>query len=169
VILAIDPGPSQSAYVLSDGARVIEHDKLDNDDVIDAMGRPPLCDAWHLAIEMVASYGMPVGADVFTTCVWIGKFAYCWQSLTGHDAQLVYRKDVLLHLCNKRNAKDANVRQALIDRFGPGKDKAIGLKKSPGPLYGVSGDVWSALAVAVTTADERAKYGAVAPDPMGTA
>ncbi|MBV8782506.1 MAG: hypothetical protein JO353_14005, partial [Phycisphaerae bacterium] len=52
-------------------------------------------------------------------------------------------------------AKDGNIRQALIDRFGPTKERAIGKKKSPGPLYGMSGDCWSALAVAVTYADQR--------------
>ena len=49
--------------------------------------------------------------------------------------------------------RDANIRQALIDRYGPGKDRAIGRKLSPGPLYGLSGDCWSALAVAVTTTE----------------
>ena len=42
----------------------------------------------------------------------------------------------------------------LLDRFGG--SSAIGLKRSPGPLYGVSKDVWSALAVAVTYADSLA-------------
>jgi hypothetical protein len=46
-------------------------------------------------------------------------------------------------------AKDANIRQALIDIYG-GNDKAIGNKKTPGPLYGIKGDLWAALAVAVT-------------------
>jgi hypothetical protein len=41
-------------------------------------------------------------------------------------------------------AKDPNVRQALLDKIGP-----VGTKKNPGPLYGVSGHGWSALAVAV--------------------
>jgi hypothetical protein len=42
-------------------------------------------------------------------------------------------------------AKDANIRQALIDKIGP-----QGTKKDPGPTYGISKDVWSALAIAVT-------------------
>ena len=66
---------------------------------------------------------------------------------------MIYRKDVKLHLCGSPRAKDSNIRQALIDRFGPGKEKAIGLKKTPGPLYGVKSHVWAALAVAVTHLD----------------
>jgi len=52
-------------------------------------------------------------------------------------------------------AKDANIRQALIDRYGPGKDKAIGQKKTPGPLYGFKSHEWAALAVAVTWMDQQ--------------
>ena len=57
--------------------------------------------------------------DVF----WIGRFADRWE--TGprlvsdiparRPAMLVYRRDVKLHLCGQARAKDANVRQALID------------------------------------------------------
>lgn len=36
----------------------------------------------------------------------------------------------------------------------PGKEKAIGKKATPGPLYGVVGDEWAALAVAVTWWDQ---------------
>ena len=69
---------------------------------------------------------------------------------------MVYRHEVKLHLCGSARAKDANVRQALIDRFGPGKELAIGRKAAPGPLYGMTGDCWAALGVAVTDADQRA-------------
>jgi hypothetical protein len=67
----------------------------------------------------------------------------------------IYRADVKLHLCNSHRAKDKNVRQALIDLYGPTKEAAIGRKASPGPLYGLAGDGWAALGVAVTAA---AKY-----------
>jgi hypothetical protein len=58
------------------------------------------------------------------------------------------RRAVMLALCGDSRAKDANIRQALIDRFGG--PAAVGRKAAPGPLYGIARDVWSALAIAVT-------------------
>lgn len=131
-----------------------------------------------LAIEDIDCYGMPVGRDVFETCKWIGKFEQAW----GGPCIEIPRREIKLHLCGTARAKDANVCAALIDRFGPGKDKAIGgkqcprckgkgwfgagrptcpecsgskYKTPPGPLYGVTSHVWSALAVAVTYADRN--------------
>ena len=95
---------------------------------------------------MIASYGMPVGREVFETCVWIGRFQQAW-----HDPEavrLVYRRDVKLHLCGSPKAKDGNIRAALIDKLGP-----VGLKSAPGPLYGVKSHAWAALAAAVTAAE----------------
>lgn len=150
-VLAIDPGTEQSAYVVFDGERVEEGCILSNEMLLSSLecrsvrGLP-----WdqHLAIEMVASYGMPVGREVFETVFWTGRFCESWDS-QGHWDR-IYRQDVKLHLCQSPRAKDANIRQALIDRFGPGKDKAIGRKASPGPLYGLKSHMWAALAVAVT-------------------
>jgi len=148
-VLAIDPGHTESAYVLLDGGVPANWAKMDNEWLLQYL--TPDVKADVLAVEMVASYGMAVGKEVFDTCVWIGRFLQRW----GGDYRLVYRKDVMLHLCQQRNAKDANIRQALIDRFGPGKDRAVGKKATPGPLYGLTGDCWSALAVAVTVADSE--------------
>jgi len=98
-----------------------------------------------LAIEMIASYGMAVGREVFETCVWIGRFQQVWRS--PESVRLVYRRDVKLHLCGNPRAKDPNIRQALIDLLGP-----AGTKKQPGPTYGVKSHAWAALGVAVTVA-----------------
>lgn len=148
-LLAIDPGPTESAYVLLDDHGQPEvWDKLPNASLLAILTHLTFS-ASELVVEMVASYGMPVGAEVFDTCVWIGRFIERW----GGEFRLIYRTDVKLHLTNQRRAKDANVRQALIDRYGPGKDRAVGRKATPGPLYGLTGDCWAALAVAVTAAD----------------
>jgi hypothetical protein len=112
-----------------------------------------MCTADRLCIEMIASYGMPVGREVFETCVWIGRFQQAWNAPDA--VELVYRKDVKLHLCGTTKAKDPNVRQALLDLFPPtggGKTPQIGTKKQPGPLYGVSSHAWPALGVAITAA-----------------
>jgi hypothetical protein len=154
-LLAIDPGPERSAAVLYDTEtrqpQIWSH--APNRDVLADLDDT---DASELAVEMVASYGMAVGAEVFETVYWIGRFCERWEMWDGHpDARRIFRREVKTHLCADSRAKDANIRQALIDRYGPGKEKAIGLKASPGPLYGLHKHCWSALAVAVTAAETR--------------
>jgi hypothetical protein len=106
-----------------------------------------------VAIEMVASYGMAVGAEVFETCVWIGRFA----ERSPVTPELVYRRDVKLHHCHSAKAKDANITQALIDRFAPGvPNKGKGTKAEPGWFYGFRADIWQAYALAVYVADTKA-------------
>jgi hypothetical protein len=139
VLIAIDPGCRESAWLVYDGGSIVQFGKQDNETVLAMLKGLHLFD--HLAIEMVASYGMPVGKDVFETVLWIGRFVEAFD----RDFTLVYRKDVKMHLCGSMKAKDANIRQALIDKIGP-----QGTKKEPGPTYGISKDVWSALAIAVT-------------------
>jgi hypothetical protein len=146
-ILAIDPGTTESGYVLFDGKKVIRADILKNEELMLAMKFIFMQrQADHVAIEMIASYGMPVGAEVFETCVWIGRFIqFSTEWIDRPSITQVYRKDVKLHLCGTSKAKDANIRQALIDKLG-----APGTKKNPGPTFGVTSHAWAALAVAVT-------------------
>lgn len=149
-ILAIDPGPEQSASVWFVDEYPICAKKQPNGHVLDELRTSASNDPDRiLAIEMIASYGMAVGREVFETCVWIGRFVEAWTSGGGYH-RLIYRRDVKLFLCQSARATDANIRAALIDLYGPGKEKAIGSKKAPGPLYELKGDTWSALAVALT-------------------
>lgn len=141
-IFAIDPGTTECGWCLFDG-RVISSGVMDNAGMVETVRRER---ADLLAIEMVASYGMPVGREVFETCVWIGRMAQSWRA--PDSVLYVYRRDVKLHLCGSPRAKDANIRQALIDKLGP-----VGTKRNPGPLYGVKSHAWAALAVAATVHD----------------
>jgi hypothetical protein len=166
-VLAIDPGPVESAYVLIDTRGTpLSFAKVPNEalrDVLrfDRLGRM----AHHVAIEMVASYGMPVGAEVFETCVWIGRFA----ETSVVDAQLVYRRDVKLHHCQSARAKDANITQALVDRFAPGQpNHGKGTKAAPGWFYGFKADIWQAYALAVYVADLLDPVPAAHPVTAGT-
>ena len=165
-ILAIDPGNEYSAYVeyYKETGKLGEFGKEKNDYVLGRMWKfLQECDC--MAIEMPACYGMAVGKTVFDTCRWVGIFQHAFHGDTGKPAFLVYRKavnkidsidSVCMHICKNNRAKDSNVRQAIIDRYpatGGGKTPQIGTKAQPGPLYGVSKDVWAAMGVAITFAE----------------
>jgi hypothetical protein len=143
-VFAIDPGPEVSAFVYWDHSKqeIMDHGIIKNDVMLWKLNCMVSVPYESVAIEMIASYGMPVGREVFETCVWIGRFI---QSCPiPREAKLYYRKDIKLHLCGSPRAKDGNVRQALLDLVGP-----QGKKAQPGPTYGIKSHAWAALAVAV--------------------
>ncbi len=158
LIMAIDPGNKESAFVLMDDItlRPIRSAKVPNGDVLaqikafrKAITKPVV------VIENVASYGMAVGRDVFETCVWIGRF--CQMAiLCGLVVEYIYRRDVKLNLCMNSRAKDGNIRRALIDRFALHDMKnGKGSKKRPDWFYGFAADQWQAYAAGVTFIDLR--------------
>lgn len=142
-VVGIDPGPFTSHAIVFDGGRVVEKIECDPGKVFD------LCATrGRVAIEDFEPFGSPVSADSIRTIKTIGV-----AEQTG--ARAIGRKAIKLHLCGTlMQIKDRQVREALIERFGPGKEAAIGTKANPGPLYGVSGHYWSALAVAVVAWDQ---------------
>ena len=145
MLLAIDPGTTESAYVvIRDDYSIIDYGKMLNGNVIEMIKTKTTF--YPMVIEMIASYGMPVGQEVFETCVWIGRFIQA----SRKETQLIYRKDVKLNICNSMKATDASIIKALKDRFG---DK--GTKANPGWFYGFSKDVWQAYALGVTYLDKE--------------
>jgi len=138
-VIGIDPGPRDSAYVVWDGERVVSACDMPNHQLaayLDSASSPVAC-------EWIESFGMSVGREVFETVFAIGMF-----SQHAARMRLVPRRDVKMHLCSSVRAKDGNIRQALIDRFG-----VVGTKRNPGPLAGISQHRWAALSVAVTAFD----------------
>lgn len=159
MILVIDPGPVKSAYLLWTGETCQDAGIVENEALRAILFAESYTEA---AIEMVACYGMAVGKEVFETCVWIGRFLECIDDAKGVDRNLtketfarrIYRKDVKMHLCHSMRARDANIRQAILDRFG-GKEMAIGKKANPGQLYAIKSHLWSCLAIALYCQDTK--------------
>ena len=151
-ILSIDPGTTDSAYVVWDTDKgIVGFDHVPNRELLDMIRqqRPTMIkSAKTCVIEMVASQGMPVGASTFETVRWIGRFEEAWNDRTATDAALLTRIAVKMTLCSHPRAKDGNVAQALRDRFGE-----KGIKKDKGFFYGVSGHIWQAFAAGVAWAD----------------
>lgn len=141
-ILAIDPGSAESGYVVFDSmGQVIKAEIVSNIEL-----RSLLEDGFDVdicAVEMIASYGMAVGREVFDTCIWIGRFYEVARLKKPLPVHFVFRRDIKTHLCGTVKAKDTNIRQALIDKYG-----APGTKKNQGKTYGIKSHLWAALAVA---------------------
>ncbi len=184
-VLAVDPGPTESAFVEYSEQEIRCSGKVPNHVLlyrIEVAQYAVDC----LAIEMIASYGMAVGAEVFETCVWIGRFMQraISTNIAEENVSLIRRLDVKLNCCKSPKANDSNIRQAMIDRWG-GEEKAFGARKCetckgrcvaglgkkrgpcqacnatgwavpPGPLTRITKDVWAALALAVTWWDTKA-------------
>lgn len=145
-IIAIDPGPTESAYVILEDGKIAKHEEVSNEQMLDAL-RGMNASVDLMVVEKIAHMGMPaVGEEVFQTEFWSGRFCERW----GKKFYRLKRHEIKMHLCGNMRAKDANIRQSLIDKLGP-----PGKKKSPGATYGISGHCWSALAVAVTFSETR--------------
>jgi hypothetical protein len=142
IILGIDPGHKQTAWLAwsSDKKEPLDFDIVENEAFLSNIGEFQEYNPYVSIIEGIQSFGMPVGKEVFETVFFIGRL---WERLP-YIKHLVYRKDIKMHFCQTPRAKDGNIRQALIDRFG-----SPGTKKDKGILYGISKDVWSALAISV--------------------
>lgn len=154
-ILAIDPGSVDTAFCLMDeGYRVIEAGKVVNGAMIQYI-RENASQIDHVVTEMIASYGMPVGADVFETCVMIGKIE---RTAELHEVEhsRVFRSEEKLCICHDSRAKDSNIRAGLIARFAKRDFKrGTGTKKNPDHFYGVSKDMWAAFAVGTVYLDGK--------------
>jgi hypothetical protein len=155
VILAIDPGDRVSAYALID-----EPDcwpSLIGEATNNELRRRLRDDVWNpqrIVCEMIESYGMPVGREIFETVLWTGRFV---EAAAPREVELIGRRHVKLHLCESARAKDPNIIQALVDRFAPGeRNRGKGTKAAPGWFHGFHDDIWQAYALAVYAADTAA-------------
>lgn len=150
IVLGLDPGYRTSAFVVYDGKKPCRAVEDTNEEILMALQQYDP-HGISLVVEQMqvftSNYG--VGQEVFDSVFWSGRFVQAWHP--RHWDRLL-RSKIRGHLGAAKGG-DAAVRAALIARFGPYKEQAIGVKKTPGPLYEIKGHMWSALAVAVTYHD----------------
>lgn len=160
-VFAIDPGTTYSAYCVFDNIqkKLLDFAKLPNREALTKM-IGWLEEADIVVIERMQSYRMGVGQEVFETCEWIGRFSQ--EAEKKLPVEYIYRPEEKAFLCKKKTkdkeskTTDSNIRQALINMFAQHDLKnGKGTKKNPDFFYGVSNDVWSAIAVAVTWLGKR--------------
>ncbi len=144
-LLCIDPGPVTSGLVELDTTRfppriVRGVAKCPNADVLAAI--------WghgaDVVIERFACMGMAVGEETLEAVHWGGRF-HEHADQAGLRVHRIKRHEVKMALCGNTRAKDANIRQAIIDIYG-----GLTATKKGGALHGVSADAWAALAVGLT-------------------
>jgi hypothetical protein len=156
IILALDVGTEQSGYCLMSGEnyRPLEFGKMDNLELLNAV-ELWLYDA--LVYEEFQSYGMPIGKSTITSITWNGRYIQCAWS-RGLPYYPIYRVEEKLNLCGTTKAKDANLRQAMIDRFATFDFKnGKGTKSNQDWFYGFSKDAWTAAIIGVTFIDKYRK------------
>lgn len=154
-VIGIDPGPEKTAITFyrpnaalslsGDKKPIFEFGIYENAFVFHALYGMQ----GHIYIEGIQSMGMSVGATVFETAYMIGRIQRFLQAEMRVPYTMIKRTDVKMHHCHSMRAKDTNIRQALVDRFGE-----PGTKKNPGLLYGCSKDMWSSTAIAVMGYDK---------------
>lgn len=167
IVLAIDPGTESSGLVFYDpAARVVRDsgDGVPNDQILKGLFDGTIS-AHQMVIETVQNQGLPIGDTTIETAIWIGKFSAAWEyAHPGSRVARIRRSDEQIALCGRtryrdpktggvRGVTDAQIRAAVIARHAPtggGKVPQVGVTKARGPLYGVKGHAWSALAVAMT-------------------
>jgi hypothetical protein len=150
LVLGIDPGQYESAFVIyqpeaPEGPFVVAKYIVPNDVMLFKCCQ---IEASCLAIEMIEGFGKTVGQSTFETIFWAGRFAQAFKGSLGFEK--IGRHAIKMNFCESRKARDSDIREALIHRFGGPAE----LKKG-GKLHGFKSHLWSALAVAVTYCDHE--------------
>lgn len=158
-LIAIDPGPLTSAYVVLTGPRqLVDKGILANDEMRTVLG---VLDYSTCVIEYTPPYTLTMGSgrayvprQVVDTAIEIGRMVQVADE--RGPCELLSRLEVKKHLLGRATGNDSDVRAALLDCWGcRTPQQARGTVKEPGPLHGVTKDLWAALAVGVTFWEQR--------------
>ena len=116
-ILAIDVGTVDSGYAImrfdKDDIKLLSFGKIANEALMQIIKNNGYD---QLVYEQFQSFGMAIGESTIESILWNGRLIQAAID-RGIPVDRIYRKEEKLCLCNTLRAKDANIRQALIDRY----------------------------------------------------
>ena len=163
--MSIDAGSVESAYMVFNAGKIVKavqvkhglgapftiagFGKVENSlihQIIKELAQEGVIDT--VVFEFPYPRGMPTSYDEFLMVEWVGRLRRTAE-LAGLKVCKVWRHREKSCVCGNGRATDSNIRTALIDIYG-----APGTKKSPGNTFGITADVWQALAVAHTFNEE---------------
>ena len=154
LIMGLDVGSTHTGYAIiaevgklyKDPSGVETFGKIPNEDVL------TLVRGWGNDCMYAIEYPYPknnvVAFEVFQMTEWVGRIMQRIDDGGGKYARIFRHREKSV-MCKSGVANDAQIRAAVISIYG-GK----GTKKNQGPTYGVTADVWQAIAVATTYAME---------------
>ena len=156
-ICGIDPANELTAAVICecDSMRPIWKRKAENELMLGLICENVLELENHgheviIVIEGIQSYGSAIGATTIETCYWIGEMKRQFKYY-DFKQDMVLRSEERSYICHTARANDAQIKNALIERFAPhDSNHGKGTVKKPGFFYGFKADIWQAFAVALT-------------------
>ena len=156
--LAIETTADEHHPVSAENTRVLWCAMATNAKILRAL-RQSKDERVEFVFEGISSYGKAIGGDTILTVTWIGRMIEAADARPGlgtPEAQIVLRRTVAAHLVGARRkgdpTMDSSIKKAVSERFGgmgATWRTVTGKKSSPGPLYGLTADIWSAAAVAI--------------------
>ncbi len=161
LILAVDPGSVTHGVVLynAPALRLTWVDKAATTEAVCERMR----DLWtagvpfRLAVERVSA--QQHAANSLLRTAEHGGWLMCEGAAVGAPSMWMTRSQVLTELHVSGGSRDAQVRARMIELHGGSKESAVGTKREPGPLYGVTSHAWQALGVAVAAHRRYAREG----------
>lgn len=110
--LFIDPGTTQSGYVIYDGIKIYESGVLPNEKIEAILEQKSFFD--YVGIEQIEGRGNVLGKETFETLIWSGVFKHAAKPKSVFFAPPAH---VRAFLTGRPNVSDKQVTEALLKRY----------------------------------------------------
>lgn len=152
-MFALDPGSEKSGFVYLDldTLEIFKFGKVPNSDI---RLEVDLLEFDYFVTEGIQSYSSKFANTVIATTLFIGAILERVSLNAPCAKRRVFSPKTIRSIVAKTSqASDSMIREAVLDIFAKHlsipKENLIGTKKEPGPLHGVTKDVWQALGLAL--------------------